>query len=388
MAEVPNFRVGYSCYSLLSTLETIRTFLNSSEFKPLNVSNGVDMANINNMISLAEGRLRKNDCERVLFENISLSPRRLRLGWSNFSSKLSDEVNDETKNAYGRLLKLTLQFLSYIKSLPTSSFVNRMSGVEDENAKVKDQHEEQKRFDNLKNRRLGLKKQYEEALNESPVDEKKLSMLREKLEELGVAVIESKRTIDNIKTDTAEEERLRIRIDKAFDTLSKDKHLDDEIARLRKEYIITLVAIPVLISVFVVLYVVFLFSLKDLCLVNWYEYMPYTMSVPIVVALLWLLVYLKNRANKISIELSAQVYNIHYVEGLLKLTSSMSRSSALAFENIERVVDNMVDSFLEKMKRQQIEEQKLSKIEKQELEASPYWKFLKEIKEIIMNIKR
>ena len=98
--------------------------------------------------------------------------------------------------------------------------------------------------------------------------------------------------------------------------------------------------------------------------------------------------YLKNRANKISIELSVQIYNIHYLEGLLKLTNSMSRSSTQALDNIERIVDNMVGSFLEKMKRQQLEEQKLSKIEKQELEDSPYWKILKEIKEIIMDIRQ
>lgn len=387
MSELPNFRVGYSYESVLSTLDTIKVFFNSAEFNHLNVSNDVDVTSVNNMLGFAENKLKKNVCERIIFEKINLSPKQLQLGWSNFISKNSDVINDETKNAYGRLLKITLQFLNYIKSLPITFFINKRN--DDENsARAKDQNEEQNKLESLKKRRSELRKQYDDALNESPVDEKKLSMLREKLEELGVAFIESKRTIDNIKTDAAEEERLRLRIDNAFDALSQDSHLDEEIAQLRTEYTIMLWAIPILISVFIVLYVVFLGNLKSLCLVSWYEYMPYTMGVPIFVALLWLLVYLKNRANKISIELGTQIYNIHYLEGLLKLTNSMSRSSTQALENIERIVDNIVDSFLEKMKRQQLEEQKLSKIEKQELEDSPYWKFLKEIKEIIMKIKQ
>ena len=380
--------IDYSYESVLSTLETVKRFLNSAEFKPLNVSNGVDVENVNSKVDFAEYRLRKNRCVYLLFENTNLSPERLQKEWFKFSLRLSGVINDETKNTYGWLLKITLQFLNYIKSLPISYFINKMNDEEARSARVKDQNEEQKRLDTLKKRRLELKKQYEDALNESPVDQKKLSMLREKLEELGGAFIESKKTIDSIKTDIAEEERLRLRIDKAFDALSKDNHLDDEIAQLRTEYRITLWAIPVLIFVFIALYVIFLFCLKSLRLVNWYEYMPYTMSVPVVVALLWLLVYLKNRANKISIELSVQIYNIHYLEGLLKLTNSMSRSSTQALDNIERIVDNMVGSFLEKMKRQQLEEQKLSKIEQQELEDSPYWKILKEIKEIIMDIRQ
>lgn len=388
MVEVTNFRVSYSPESILSTLNTIKDFINSAEFKPLNNSNDVDIAYFNSLICIIEDKIRENNCERVIFDNSSLSPKRLRLGWYNLNSKLSDGDTDDTKNSYERLLKITLRFLEQIKSLPISSFIKRKNEEAESSARVKDQHEEQKRLDILKKRRLELKKQYDDALNESPVDEKKLSMLREKLKELGVAFIESKKTIDSIKTDAAEEERLRVRIDRAFDELGQDSHLDYEMARLRTEYRMTLWAIPILISVFIALYVIFLFNLKSLCLANWYEYMPYTMSVPIFVALLWLMVYLKNRANKISIELSAQVYNIHYIEGLLKLTNSMSRSSTRALENIERIVDNMVDSFLENMKRQQLGENNLSKIERQELEDSPYWKFLKEIKDIIMNIKQ
>ena len=181
--------IDYSYESVLSTLETVKRFLNSAEFKPLNVSNGVDVENVNSKVDFAEYRLRKNRCVYLLFENTNLSPERLQKEWFKFSLRLSGVINDETKNTYGWLLKITLQFLNYIKSLPISYFINKMNDEEARSARVKDQNEEQKRLDTLKKRRLELKKQYEDALNESPVDQKKLSMLREKLEELGGAFI-------------------------------------------------------------------------------------------------------------------------------------------------------------------------------------------------------
>ena len=111
--------------------------------------------------------------------------------------------------------------------------------------------------------------------------------------------------------------------------------------------------------------------------------MPYTMSVPITIGLLWLFVYLKNRASKISLEISSQLYEIHYIESLLKLTNKVSRSSEQAMDNIERMVNTMVSSFMEKIKSRGLEEKNVANIEKQELEGSPCWKVMQELKELI-----
>lgn len=112
------------------------------------------------------------------------------------------------------------------------------------------------------------------------------------------------------------------------------------------------------------------------------------MSVAITIGLLWLLVYLKNRASKISIEMSSQLYDIHYIEGLLKLTNSISRSSNEAMDNIERMANTIVESFIEKLKLRNLEEKELAKMEKQELKDSPYWKFMQELKELLKTVKK
>ena len=49
-------------------------------------------------------------------------------------------------------------------------------------------------------------------------------------------------------------------------------------------------------------------------------------------------------------EISSQLYEIHYIESLLKLTNKVSRSSEQAMDNIERMVNTMVSSFMDENK--------------------------------------
>lgn len=142
------------------------------------------------------------------------------------------------------------------------------------------------------------------------------------------------------------------------------------------------------IVLFFVFYGCFLVHLKSLKLEVWHDYLPYTMVVPITIGLLWLFVYLKNRASKLSLELSTKLYDLRYMEGLMKMTNSMSRSSAEAFSSIEGMVQDLVKSFIHKMTDQSFKEKDLSNLEKQELENSPYWKVLEEMKELIKLIRK
>ena len=196
-----------------------------------------------------------------------------------------------------------------------------------------------------------------------------------------------KKNLDGIKTDTAEEERMRRRIDDAFVFLSKDNHLEKELTKLQWEFYCMLALIIITVVCFILFYGIFLYHLKTLKLTSWCEYLPYTMSVPITIGLLWLFVYLKNRANKISIEINSRLYDIHYMEGLMKMTNSMSRTSDEASKKIDELIRSMVDSFLNKMSDKTFKEEDMSIIEKQELENSPYWKVLYELKDLVKLIK-
>ena len=252
----------------------------------------------------------------------------------------------------------------------------------------KSTEDEQARLESLSKRRLEVKQLYEKSLKEIPLNEEKIKKLKEQLDALDETYVETKKNLDGIKTDSAEEVRMRKRIDDAFDFLSKDNHLEKELTKLQLEFYFMLGLIVVTVVVFVVFYGIFLYNLKTLKLTGWCEYLPYTMSVPITIGLLWLFVYLKNRASKISIEISSRLYDIRYMEGLMKMTNSMSRTGDEASQNIEELIRSMVDSFLNKMSDKSFKEKELSIIEKQELENSPYWKVLSELKELVNLIKK
>ena len=57
-------------------------------------------------------------------------------------------------------------------------------------------------------------------------------------------------------------------------------------------------------------------------------------------------------------------------------------------DNIERMVNTMVSSFMEKIKSRGLEEKSVANIEKQELEGSPCWKVMQELKEFIKIVRK
>ena len=240
----------------------------------------------------------------------------------------------------------------------------------------------------LKEKREEVKKALVLAQNEDPRDEDKIRKLRLQLLKLEGTYVQTKKTLDDLKSDSAEEEQVRNKIDDAFGFLGQDNHLESELKKLQAEYYVMLICIVVIITLFCLFYGWFIGHLQALKLEEWHDYLPYTMVVPITIGLLWLFVYLKNRASKLSLELNTKLYDLKYMEGLMKMTNSMSRSSDEAFNSIGGIVKELVSSFIRKISDQSFKEKDLSAIEKRELEDSPYWKVLKELKELIKLIRK
>lgn len=381
-------QVIHSSKSILNVLADIKRLLNNERFAPLYVSNEVEIFNINSSIDLVEKRIKSSNYEQILFTDSAPLLRRLHHRWLIFQQENDNNITDEIKVRYKELLHETMNFLLYIKGLPDSSFPQRRDCDGMDDIRTKNSEEEKIRLEQLQKRLAELQQLYEHFRTELPFNQEKTKQLKERLETLNEEVMESKRIIRDIRIDADEEKRIIGRIDNAFAELKTVNNLDEELARLKIEYSIWFGAICIVVVAFLILYSWFLWNIKELQLVKWSDYMPYTMSVPIMIGLLWLFVYLKNRANKISIEMSSQLYDIHYIEGLLKLISSISRSSSDAMNDIERVVNTIVGSFLEKIKFRNLEEKKLCNIEKKELENGPYWKVIQDLKDILKIIKK
>ena len=369
-----------SSRSAYNIIARIKFRLNSDKFQELNQKNKAVVEQINKLIEETETTLSSIPLQWVKMEGFD-SLDKIEILWLNLARSYRGEVTEEFKDKYNESLQITKDFFNSFSIIPTES----QQTVSFRNKSTED---EQARLESLSKRRLEVKQLYEKSLKEIPLNEEKIKKLKEQLDALDETYVETKKNLDGIKTDSAEEVRMRKRIDDAFDFLSKDNHLEKELTKLQLEFYFMLGLIVITVVVFVVFYGIFLYKLKTLKLTGWCEYLPYTMSVPITIGLLWLFVYLKNRASKISIEISSRLYDIRYMEGLMKMTNSMSRTGDEASQNIEELIRSMVDSFLNKMSDKSFKEKELSIIEKQELENSPYWKVLSELKELVNLIKK
>lgn len=366
--------------SAYNNIIRIKSKLNSDKFQELNKEYKTIVEQINKDIEEAETTLNTIPSQWVKIECLD-SPPEIEKLWFNLDLSYTGEITPKIKEEYKKILGKTKDFFTSLSIRPADDHISvsfRNKSTEDEQA----------RLESLSKKRLEVKQLYEKALNEVPLNEEKIKKLKEQLDALGETYVETKKNLDGIKTDSAEEIRMRKRIDDAFDFLSKDNHLEKELTKLQCEFYVMLSLIAITVVVFFIFYGAFLCNLHTLKLTGWCEYLPYTMSVAITIGLLWLFVYLKNRASKISIEISSQLYDIRYMEGLMKMTNSMSRTGDEASQNIEELIRSMVDSFLNKMSDKSFKEKELSIIEKQELENSPYWKVLSELKDLINLIKK
>lgn len=369
-----------SSRSAYNIITRIKSRLNSDKLQELNNENKAVVEQINKVITETETTLSTISPQWVRMEGFD-SLDKIEMLWIDLDKSYKGEVTEEFKDKYKYSLQITKDFFDSFSITPTESHQTvsfRNKSTEDEQA----------RLESLSKRRLEVKQLYEKALEEVPLNEEKIKKLKEQLDTLGETYVETKKNLDGIKTDSAEEVRMRKRIDDAFDFLSKDNHLEKELTKLQCEFYVMLSLIAITVVVFFIFYGAFLCNLHTLKLTGWCEYLPYTMSVPITIGLLWLFVYLKNRASKISIEISSRLYDIRYMEGLMKMTNSMSRTGDEASQNIEELIHSMVDSFLNKMSDKSFKEKDLSVIEKQELENSPYWKVLCELKDLVNLIKK
>lgn len=166
--------------------------------------------------------------------------------------------------------------------------------------------------------------------------------------------------------------------------------IEDERFRLKIEYYVFLWCIPILFLAFVGLYAFFIYDLTSNreTFSRWINFIPYTASIPFFVALIWLSVYLKCRASKISIEISTRLFNIHYLEGLMKMTNSLSITPEESVRKIDHATELLMNNYLSHIKENYISENDISKLEMSELKSNPYWKVLQELKDLIKMIKK
>lgn len=370
---------------IISLLDFVLDKVLSNKYSALNIAKPIKGAKLEDIIHETMKELQIQPLE-MFFVDDAYDPRSLRRHWDLFDRNFEGNLNDEYKYSYGRLIDEFLSFVDQIKSLCMSQPKQRQS-----TSKILDVKDMDEKLLRLSRSRDKVKEEIAYQNLKPQKDDEIIKMLKNQLDKLDaeyLAVLEAKKklTFDNMA-----EQNISEKVSKAFDSLKEyTTVIEDERYRAKIEYYIFLGTICILFLVFIVFYGVFVYILNSHKedFVSWINFMPYTAFVPIVVALIWLSVYLKGRASKISIELSSRLFNIHYLEGLMKMTNSLSITPEEAVRKIDHATSILMNNYLSQVKENNFTENDVSKLEISELKSNPYWKFLQELKSLIKLIKQ
>lgn len=370
---------------IISLLDFVLDKVLSDKYSALNIAKPIKGAKLEDIIHETMNELQIQPLE-MFFVDDAYDPRSLRRHWDLFDRNFEGILNDEYKYSYGRLIDEFLSFVDQIKSLCMSQPKQRQSTT-----KILDVKDMDEKLLRLSRSRDKVKEEIAYQNLKPQKDDEIIKMLKNQLDKLDaeyLVVLEAKK---KLIFDNMAEQNISEKVSKAFDSLKEyTTVIEDERYRAKIEYYIFLGIICILFLVFIVFYGVFVYILNSQKedFVSWINFVPYTAFVPIVVALIWLSVYLKGRASKISIELSSRLFNIHYLEGLMKMTNSLSITPEEAVRKIDHATSILMNNYLSQVKENNFTENDVSKLEISELKSNPYWKFLQELKSLIKLIKQ
>ena len=369
---------------LYSLLNYISNLLHSSKYQELNDSNRFAHDQLKKRFESVYKRW-ENLPDKITLSNENPLPNAIKKDWELFDSSFDGTITESIKKSYGTLIKKTASFLKDIESILTNYQYSSF------NARSIDLEEEKKKQIQLKKQYDKLKELLENEQNANESNKEIIKALQKELNTIVQEMKEGREKIESVDADRKAETNWAERIENAFNDLREyTRPIEKEKGKATIEYWVFLATTWILVTLFCLLYYLFIKGVQeyDIILCTWLDYLPYGMMLPLYGLLIWLCVYLKNRAHKISIELTTRLFNIQYLEGLLKSTNTLSANPNEAIIKIDHAVDSMLRSYLKQADHNQLSEVELSQIETKESESSPYWKLLQEIKELIKTIKQ
>lgn len=233
-----------------------------------------------------------------------------------------------------------------------------------------------------------------EQINKFEKEEGTYSSDIQELESQRNKLLEEQRKYQEIlkskEVEELSEKNITGRIERAFENLASGTlEIENERNKLQQESSIYFLAQGILIVLLVVFYMWFMYSVfhKTISFNTWLDLLPYSTFLMLTGMLIGLCVYLKNRANKISIALSTRLFYIHYLEGLLKVINTISPNSEEAIQRINNSVNQLVDIYFKNIEHTPLNVSELGLIESKELDLNPYWKILGKIESLIKTIR-
>lgn len=138
-----------------------------------------------------------------------------------------------------------------------------------------------------------------------------------------------------------------------FQDLSRDMERERESYSTEYRFFVVLMTVPLVGAViWVTKFMEFLFNCGNQ-IHSWFEIVPYYVPISLMIAVFWVSLVQKNRADRNREQLSEKLHGIHYLEGLLMMINRMPTPSVDNMKRINDLVDKIAAQYLAQAREHQ-----------------------------------
>lgn len=334
--------------------------------------------NLTTRLSKALSHLEKVSQAQSVFDQ-DLVPEDVFKRLQEILSKWPTQTTNQYKTSLGKEVKRVLRMVNYVSSLPTDK----------EPLKPLQPQTILSELERLRSARESVLKQIEaENKKGDEKDENHLTELNSTLVSLNERIEALQKDNARIKEAAQIEQSMEARIKDAFKELSRYTNvLEKERDTLVREYNFICTGIVIATIFFIVWLCKFYGKVlaDELHLFNWYDIIPYYLPIPVFIAIFWVLIIQKNRANRLSYRLSEELFQIHYLEGLLLTSNKLLLDPEVSIDRFNSALDSIVNCYLTRLESNQdnSDDEKMMPINATDAES-----IIKNLKELIQTVKK
>lgn len=271
--------------------------------------------------------------------------------WTNIKILLVEHgLDDEVGTMINKTLDMTTSFLKNLYD----NLVNIGKNKRKELNRWANVEEEKNRVTELEER---IKKANEELKN----SKKNNTVQKENIEALNQEKAELQKIIAQYDAEAHKQKAYEDKITETFQELNG--HIDileKEECRIQIEYYICNVILVVLVALVVLWFGYFLsHATGNVFIFNWYTQLaPWYTPIPFFAAFFWVIIVLRNRANRTLLTIRKDIFKIRYSEGLIKSISRLSDTFENGMKRVTDILDDMVKSYEHQIETSFVEESK------------------------------
>lgn len=296
----------------------------------------------------------------------------LNIRWNIFASQTNEKITTKKITEFKNIYSDTRTVLNFINSLPKQPLIIKTRPAETITEDLQ----------SLESQRKTIQQQMDRGGKAVTSDE--MNELQKSLKNIESKILKIRKERDEAQKESQIEKNWDEKIQQAFSSLKEcTEAIEQQKDIASQEYqritnIIYVLCVIVLFWVFSIYKAIFV---TQIYFNSWINFLPYYLPIPLFVIMFWVLIVQKNRANKLGITLSNEIYQIRYMEGLLLVTNKLSINSETSISRINKAIDVMIESYLHQVEHSKIDEISIENIEKKELNSNKYMQIIDKLLE-------